>query len=954
VNAIALSDDATGDRRMVAAHRTGPATASNGGLAISGAVAGDVNFSITAVAHQFSVEAWPTESPREVVGWRRQPSRLLAAANEIVPFGFRGEELAELAAWRDRIEGLAARLLYGPGGQGKTRLAARFAADSAAAGWAVARVRHASDRAAASAAPVDLVGQVQGLLLVVDYAERWRIDDLLDLFSHTLLHQGVPTKVLLLARPARWWVMLGHRLEQLGVTADNTQLSALARDPMTRAEVFQAAVDRFAEPDLYHLSGTGVEWPPGLDSDDAYGQVLTVHMAALAAVDAAARGSVPPDDPDGLSSYLLAREWEHWRLLHATKFHSGYTTAPDVMARTVYTAILTRAHSYEAGIALLDQTGIASDAASAGRILDDHAICYPPVRASTVLEPLYPDRLAEDFLALLTPGHADTAVTDAWAATAASRLLVRAADGLPPEHASAAMVMLVETARRWPHVANEVLYPLLRTCPSLGLVAGGAVLAQLAEVDDLPTDVLEAIDRVLPTDRHVGLDVAAAAIAIRLTPRRLATATNPRRRADLHSALAIRLHRAGQLEQALAPARAAVDIYRQSSAAGWSERQSVLAQALSNLGTILSDLGRRDEALDVTSDAVDLCRQSSAAGWSERQSVLAQALSNLGTILSDLGRRDEALEITSDAVDLGRQLAAAEGAAYEPYLARGLNNLSVYLSREGRLEEALAATTEAYEIRLRLAAENPAAHAWDLAAALTNLGVRLASLGQDREALRHTARAVEIGQLLAAVNATAPDPILAMALNNLGADLSAVGRRAEALDVTAEAVEIYRHLAVANPTAHKPGLAAALNNLGTRRAGMGQHQAALDATFEMVGIRRQLAAVSRVDESELAAGLRCLGVRLSRVSRWEEALAPATEAVDIYRRLATADPATYQRDLARALNDVGAPLSRLGRHEEAHAITTEALGMWPRLAVTGAPAPHRWTQNSLPAGSAMT
>ena len=37
-------------------------------------------------------------------------------------------------------------------------------------------------------------------------------------------------------------------------------------------------------------------------------------------------------------------------------------------------------------------------------ILDDHRLCYPPLDAGHVLEPLYPDRLGEDFIAAMLPG----------------------------------------------------------------------------------------------------------------------------------------------------------------------------------------------------------------------------------------------------------------------------------------------------------------------------------------------------------------------------------------------------------------------------------------------------------------------------------------------------------------------------------------------------------------------
>ncbi|MEF9885554.1 tetratricopeptide repeat protein [Streptomyces sp. P9-A4] len=60
--------------------------------------------------------------------WLRElPSRMLNSRFEVVPFTGRDAELAGLRAWRDEGPRLAVRWMHAPGGQGKTRLAARFA-----------------------------------------------------------------------------------------------------------------------------------------------------------------------------------------------------------------------------------------------------------------------------------------------------------------------------------------------------------------------------------------------------------------------------------------------------------------------------------------------------------------------------------------------------------------------------------------------------------------------------------------------------------------------------------------------------------------------------------------------------------------------------------------------------------------------------------------------------------
>ncbi|WP_432872674.1 hypothetical protein [Microbispora rosea] len=73
---------------------------------------------------------WPAPAPPPATGEARaQPSELLRASHALVAFTGRHDLLAELADWRDAGTGqdVAVRLIHGPGGQGKTRLAGHVA-----------------------------------------------------------------------------------------------------------------------------------------------------------------------------------------------------------------------------------------------------------------------------------------------------------------------------------------------------------------------------------------------------------------------------------------------------------------------------------------------------------------------------------------------------------------------------------------------------------------------------------------------------------------------------------------------------------------------------------------------------------------------------------------------------------------------------------------------------------
>ncbi|THA47829.1 AAA family ATPase [Streptomyces sp. A1136] len=548
-----------------------------------------------------------------------QPSRLLRAGHQVVPFTGRRSDLDTLAHWRDEAaDRFAVRLVHGPGGQGKTRVAAHFAEISRQAGWTVwqAAVNEADAVPVATTPPPETKA---GILLVADYAERWPAADLRRLLREALLNRGsVPVRVLLLARPAGvWWDSLDTWIgDHLDAGVSTHLLPPLAADPQARAELFQQARDRFAD----HLGlltdqARPIDPPPALDTDEDYAQVLTIHIAALAAVDARRHGDPAPTDPARASAYLLKRERAYWSELHRSPT-GVLSTGPTAMGRTVLTATLTGPlardpHGWDA----LHRAGLADTDAAANTLLDDHQYCYPPAHSHTVLEPLYPDRLGEDFIGLTTPPSPDDpgapqpvsgAVTDDWAHQVAQRLVLRrAGTDTPAPWTRGTLTVLIETARRWPHIATGQLYPLLTNYPELALHAGGAALAALAGLDHIDITVLEAIEPHLPTGRHTDLDVGVAAITSRLARHRLDTTQDPLTHARTNEALAVRLSYAGLRDNALTAAQDARGAWQRLTRTTPAYEPD-LARSLSNLGSFLSAVGRRAEALTAEQQAVEI------------------------------------------------------------------------------------------------------------------------------------------------------------------------------------------------------------------------------------------------------------------------------------------------------------------------------------------------------------
>ncbi|MFF4264571.1 hypothetical protein [Streptomyces virginiae] len=182
------------------------------------------------------------------------------------------------------------------------------------------------------------------------------------------------------------------------------------------------------------------------------------------------------------------------------------------------------------------------------RILKDHAVCYPAMFADSALEPLYPDRLAEDFLALTIPRHALSAHPPAIWAPRLVRVLTGAAEGRPAPPASRiarSMTVLTAAPGRWPYVG--VMDQILTTSPHLARTAGNDALMALAQVDRSCTDTLAAVVATLPAPGHDGdLGEGAAAMVRRLTLRLIRESTDISVRAAARAELVEYVIDAGQ------------------------------------------------------------------------------------------------------------------------------------------------------------------------------------------------------------------------------------------------------------------------------------------------------------------------------------------------------------------------------------------------------------------------
>ncbi|MER6196200.1 tetratricopeptide repeat protein [Streptomyces sp. NPDC001586] len=704
------------------------------------------NFDQPPLYHLGPATRAPLDVDREKV--REHPSQLLNPRYPQPEFVGRAALLGDLREWRDAKAASSALLLHGPGGQGKSRVAEEFARESREAGWTVFQVRHGSDRMTRSHPPSPLPeadGDSDGLLLIVDYADRWPARDLTD-FMTDCAGQGDPAlRMLFIARAATgWWSTPSKHLWDLGAQVEERELPALTEE-IDRATLFAAARDHFG-------AALGVTAPPRTPpelSGDGFATVLAVHMAALAEVDAVRRGQDPPRSPAEISTYLLLREQTYWEQLRAA---GQASIPPATFARTVYAATLTGALPWPQAHEVLTRLDV--NPGDPGLALDDHGVAYPAREQDTVLEPLYPDRLGEDFIALMLPnGPMRSVLSTAWTTQAPQRLFAfseESAEGLSwPRRA---LITLIETAQRWDHVAERQLVPLLTAQPTLVHRAGSAALSALVRIRSVPPELLDAIESGLPF-RNPELDAGAAEIARYVTPFRLRRADGDAAAlAEIHSDLAHRLYTSGAYAAAVTRIEASIGLLEELAGQGapYPER---LAACLDWAGIMYEFKGDHARALECTRQCAALY-QELAARHKDEPETYGRFQRRLTYVLANLAGRvllgpAERLEVAQEAVEACRALVHGDLVPRDVELAGALHNLGTALHRLGRHEESLAPLREATAIRRAQAAGDFAFYAQYLEQLLGVLTHQLALVGRRREAFSATQERVGVLRRLA-------------------------------------------------------------------------------------------------------------------------------------------------------------------------------------------------------------
>lgn len=343
----------------------------------------------------------------------QSPGKLLDPVTEIVPFRGREDLLLRLQSWCE-ADDFAARLIVGPGGQGKTRLARELCHRLRRSGWVAGFVHERTSPEVVRR----LTDTREPVLLVVDASES-REDQIIAFIESAWRRpeNSRAIRLLMLARTdGDWWDQLRRKMPEPLRFVVCEKLPPLEQDQPGRRDAYQAALGAFT--DWLAEEKPGTDWPriasQLVQPDLAHAEdssVLTLHMAALNELLQAG----PGEQSDGIrpEDVLLDHEEQYWG-------ENKERLEIRDLRRAIAAAALCGAGDDREAVSLLAGLHVLRQWKRAERVQLANLIqrLYPP-SSGQFWGYLQPDRVGEHLIRRVTkgePGFADDAMAAASAA----------------------------------------------------------------------------------------------------------------------------------------------------------------------------------------------------------------------------------------------------------------------------------------------------------------------------------------------------------------------------------------------------------------------------------------------------------------------------------------------------------------------------------------------------------
>ncbi|MGI5500158.1 tetratricopeptide repeat protein [Lentzea sp. CA-135723] len=836
-----------------------------------------------------------TDDARAVVHW-------LTAPYSPTPLWGRSKVHDELRTWCTARDPKAevARVITGPAGVGKSRLALAVAESLQDDGWAAGRLK---DQGTTLIDAITAAGDPT--LVVVDDADRVPADVLAALLTGAMAHPDL-VRVLLLARTADALKALPDNVLPHVRTVTALRPVGEAAD---RQRWYAQAVAAYAK--HLHLPKPDLpERPVGTDEDT----LLVLHARALLAV--LGRSGTRTHTLATLVAELVTLEQRTWAA-------AGHDVEVLAEAVTVL-ALLPAADLDEAADLLRRVPQFSADAAQESRVAvarwarrryaagPDHRLDLRPH--------LVAERLVLDTLATNPRLLRDDDVP------AAAALLARAHITYPD-----ALSHLTGLLARQRSTLPEAIEVILSG--GVGDHLLDQALAALISTEDVRHDVPTRGRLLLLEPAEVFLRLRTARSFLAVTHYREMVAIEPgQHRSEMAGALrdlASGLYYLGRYQEALTASEEAVGIRRELVMSEPEQQRPELVQALSVLGSTFHALGLLREAEKALEEGVEIARALVEEDVADCQDKFCEVLLNLAVVLGGLGRNQEALAAADEVVRVRTGQASADPERYREFLAISLDRLGRARWSLGDFRNAREEAEESVKIYRELAAAHPGKHFPEFHHSLFNLGNNEMELHNFDAAAELLSEAVDTGRHLAAVTPGRYRAQLALSLYHLGLSLVESGRLGEARKASEEAVAIRRQLAAVEPARHLPELARDLHGLALVLGRGGDPEAALAAVEEAIPILRALTGSRRrVHLRVVAATLMARGSFLQDLGRDEEALVAVMESVATHRELVEADDLRHNAKLAASLRNLGVVLGGTNDVDGALDAHREAVELW--------------------------
>jgi tetratricopeptide (TPR) repeat protein len=539
---------------------------------------------------------------------------LLSWHTRISEFTGRDQELVELLSWVKSSQRISIKFIIGPGGVGKSRLAAEFADILIKEKWAAGFVDLRK--------PQTFGLQPEGTLLIVDYPEEYQ-PAVRELFQDLAGLQIVGRlRVLFLTRQeiSSWKdVIQDTRVETL---TDMKPLRLAGLDDISAQEIYHSVSDEVGK--IYDSDWKGIT----RDAIAAWLEEAPENDLALFIMAAAVHNILQPED-------------------EVIKYKG----------REIIESLVERE------LARLRKVALSSN-------IRDQYLFARLLAIATIADIIPVDKLDRVFAEMGSlhklPEYFDTEGE----LQKAGLIFNRAVQALKPDIVAAAF--LIRAFSQKPEIAPELIwialhddinsgiYRLSRLSYDAEIVLGmhehriSQWLAEAVKDDIRRAKTLEAFVSKQPLPLGL-LDVAIA------TWRKLLSETDDEvEKARILNNLSVNLAGAGDTSGAMFAILKAVEIRERLAASNPEAFEPDLAMSLNNLGNRYSALGKRTEAMEATKRAVEIRERLAAPNPEAFEPDLAMSLNNLGNRYSALGKRTEAMEAIKRAVEIYERLAASK------------------------------------------------------------------------------------------------------------------------------------------------------------------------------------------------------------------------------------------------------------------------------------------------------